>query len=70
MRGAGLSIGALSKYLCLFKKEEKTIKQRKEILENQREILKEKLEKMNTAYERLNYKIKLYDNKLLENKLK
>lgn len=70
MRGAGLSIGALSKYLGLFKQGDKTIKERKEILENQRKILEEKLEKMNTAYKRLNYKIELYDNKLLENKLK
>ena len=45
MKGAGLSIGALSKYLCLFKKGDETIKERKEILENQRKILEEKIKK-------------------------
>ena len=70
MRSAGVEIKVLRKYLELFKSGEDTLEQRRDILINQQDILAEKIEKMTSAYNKLKYKIKLYDAKLLESKLK
>ena len=66
MRDAGVSIGALVKYLSLFESDVPTEKERKEILIEEREKLRQKLEQIKVAYEKLNYKIEMYESIILE----
>lgn len=61
MRGAGLSIDALRKYLELFNEGEHTAFERRAILIEQRELLDERLNEMLAVKERLDYKIENYD---------
>ena len=65
MRGAGVGIEALSKYVSLFKEGDKTINDRKEILIHQKAELEKKLLEMQETLERLNKKIAKYDEILL-----
>ena len=65
MRGAGLSIEALSEYVRLFNIGDKTVTQRKDILVRERNRLKTKIETMQATLERLNHKIEVYETKIL-----
>ncbi len=60
MRGAGLTVEVLSKYIKLFDQGDNTIEERRQILIEEREKLKQKIDDMNKAYEKLNYKIDNY----------
>lgn len=66
MRGAGLPVDVLSKYIKLSRKGDSTAEERRNILIEQREILKEKIDDMQKAYERLNYKIDVYYTKIIQ----
>lgn len=70
LRTANLPINALVEYMKLFKKGDETIKERRQILVNQKEKVLQQLQDLQKAYDKLNYKIELYDNQLLETKLK
>ncbi len=70
MRSANLPIVELSKYMNLLKEGDKTLKERKEILVKQRENIINQIKELNNVKERLDYKIKLYDEDLLESELK
>ncbi|NLV91897.1 MAG: MerR family transcriptional regulator [Firmicutes bacterium] len=71
MRGAGLSIEVLIKYVSLFQQGDATIDQRKELLREQRDLLQARVEEMQKTLERLNYKIESYERKIIprENEL-
>lgn len=62
MRGAGVQIDALVRYVALFQQGDDTFEERKQILIDQREKLKEHIADMNSALERLNHKIARYEN--------
>lgn len=65
MRGAGLSIEALTEYVSLFQQGNNTIQQRKQLLINQRDTLAEKIKSMQTVLERLDSKIDGYEDRVL-----
>lgn len=65
MRGAGIPIEALVKYVNLFQQGDKTIESRKEILIEQRDNLIAKIEEMQDSLKRLNHKIDSYDRCLV-----
>lgn len=65
MRGAGLSIEALTEYVSLFQQGNDTIKERKQLLINQRNTLAEKIKSMQTVLERLDAKIDGYEERVL-----
>ena len=66
MRSAGLPIEVLIEYVGLVQQGDQTIEARKEILEEQREQLVAKMEEMQKTLDLLDYKINVYENKLLE----
>lgn len=66
MRSAGLSIDTLIKYLELYKQGDSTIKDRKELLTEERDKLAAKIEKMQQTLKRLNYKIDVYEKKIVK----
>ena len=66
MRGAGLPIEVLIKYVALYQKGDETIEDRKQLLIEQRGILTEKIAEMQNTLDRLNYKISIYDKKECE----
>lgn len=70
MRSANLPIEALTRYMQLFKQGESTLEQRRQILVKQTEIVLKQIEELKRAKEKLDAKISLYDNQLLEKKLK
>lgn len=70
MRSADLPLQELIKYMQLFKQVDKTLKERKQILLEQRENVIEQIEKLKIVKEKLDYKLKLYDEQLLEQRLK
>lgn len=61
MRGAGLSIDSLRRYLDLFHEGDHTEPERRDILVEQRELLEERINEMLAVKERLDYKIDNYD---------
>lgn len=65
MRGAGLSIETLVEYVSLYQKGKRTERKRRDLLVAERDRLKAKMEEMGKTLERLNYKIKVYDTKIL-----
>lgn len=74
MRGAGLSIEVLARYIELFYKGDSTKEERKNILIEERVKLIEKRDTIQATIDRLDYKIDAYDKtivkkerKLLEN---
>lgn len=69
MRDAGLEVLILKQYMDLYEQGDHTIKQRRELLMQQKEKLEKKLQDMQKAYDKMNYKIDLYDQKLLEKDL-
>jgi len=66
MRSAGLPVEVLIDYMALVQKGDSTIATRKEILLEQREQLIARIEEMQKTLEILNYKIQVFDGKLLE----
>lgn len=66
MRSAGLSIEVLIEYVQLVQQGDSTIEARKELLIEQRNQLIRKIEEMQKTLERLNYKISVYEQKILE----
>jgi DNA-binding transcriptional MerR regulator len=61
MRGAGVAIEALVKYVSLFQKGDSTRETRKDILREQRELLIARIAEMQEALDKLNFKIENYD---------
>ena len=70
MRSANLPIEELIKYMNLFKEGDKTLKERKQIIVNQRENVIKQIEELKKVKERLDHKLELYDEQLLEYRLK
>lgn len=70
MRSAGLPIEVLIDYMALVQKGDSTIATRKEILLEQREQLIARIEEMQKTLEILNYKIQVYESKMLETEKK
>ena len=66
MRGAGMPIETLKKYISLCRKGDETAQERRNILIEQREILSQKIKEMENAYNKLSYKIDFYYQNLLE----
>lgn len=66
MRGAGLSIEVLARYIELFYKGDETREERKQILINEREKLIEKRDNIQNTIDRLEYKINTYNNTIIE----
>jgi DNA-binding transcriptional MerR regulator len=68
MRGAGLPVEVLIEYVRLYIEngDDETLKARKELLIEQRTQLVARMEEMQKVLERLNYKISIFDQKLLE----
>ncbi len=65
MREAGLSIEVLTEYIALYAKGNRTLQKRKNLLVTERDRLKERIEQMQKTLERLNYKISVYDKKIV-----
>ena len=61
MRGAGLSIEAMIKYVELYQQGDDTFQVRLDLLIEQRHLLLEQRKQMDTAIDRLNYKISRYE---------
>lgn len=61
MRGAGLTVEAIIRYVRLCQVGDATIKDRLELLEGQRELLLAQREQIDTAVTRLNHKISRYE---------
>jgi DNA-binding transcriptional MerR regulator len=70
MRSAGLPIEVLIDYMALAQKGDSTIATRKEILLEQREQLMARIAEMQKTLEILNYKIQVYESKMLETEKK
>lgn len=66
LRGAGMPIETLKKYINLCRKGDETARERRNILIEQREILSQKIKEMENAYNKLSYKIDFYYQNLLE----
>ncbi|MBP2630248.1 MAG: putative transcriptional regulator [Firmicutes bacterium] len=66
MRAAGLPIEVLIDYVAMFQQGDSTIAARKTLLIEQRKKLVDKLEAMQETINHLDYKIKRYDNIVLE----
>ncbi len=68
MRGAGLSVDVLIEYVRLYLEggSEETLKARKDLLIEQRKQLVGRLEEIQKVLERLDYKISIFDQKILE----
>lgn len=65
MRSAGLSIEVLIEYMGLIQQGDETIEARKEILLEQRDLLEARLQDMQKTLELLDYKIQVYENRIL-----
>ena len=66
MRGAGLSVEALTRYIRLAQEGEDTAEERRDILIGQREMLKGKIAVLQEALDKLNYKIDVFYGKMRE----
>lgn len=66
MRGAGLPIDVLVKYIELFYQGDSTLNERKQILIDEREKLIEKRNAIQATIERLDYKIDVYEQIIVE----
>ncbi|WP_428054504.1 MerR family transcriptional regulator [Candidatus Avelusimicrobium stercoris] len=65
MRSAGLSIETLTQYVALYRKGNRTLQKRKNLLLAERDRLKQRIEEMQKTLERLNYKISVYEDKIV-----
>lgn len=66
MRSAGLPVEVLTEYMHLALQGDGTIEERKAILVDQRDQLTEKVSTLKKTLAILNYKIKVYEERLLE----
>ncbi|MBG0770733.1 MAG: MerR family transcriptional regulator [Anaerolineaceae bacterium] len=66
MRSAGLPIEVLSEYVSLVMEGDGTIEERKAILEAQRDLLAERIKEMQRTMLILEYKIRIYDGRILQ----
>lgn len=66
MRGSGLPIEVLIEYVALYQQGDETLKARKELFVEQRKILLKRMEDMQKTLERLDYKIAIFDDKIVE----
>lgn len=66
MRAAGLPIEVLIDYVAMFQQGDSTVAERKALLIEQRKKLVGKLEAMQETINHLDYKIKRYDNIVVE----
>ena len=66
MRGAGISIEVLARYIELFYEGDSTKEERKNILIEERAKLIEKRDAIQATIERLDYKIKAYDKTIVK----
>lgn len=65
MRSAGLPIEVLIEYVGLFQQGDGTIEARKELLTEQRKQLITRMDDMQKTLERLNYKIEVYEQRVI-----
>ncbi len=65
MRGAGLSIDTLRQYITLYGKGNRTLQKRKNLLVSERDKLKARIDEMQKTLQRLNYKIKVYEERIV-----
>lgn len=70
MRSANFPIEMLTKYMNLYKKGDSTFEQRRKILIQQRQNVVKQIEELQRAKEKLDYKVQLYDKKILEKNIK
>jgi DNA-binding transcriptional MerR regulator len=66
MRSAGLTIEVLLEYVELFRQGEATIAARKDLLIEQRKQLLAKMEELKKTIDKLDYKIKGYEDSILQ----
>ncbi len=66
LRNAGLPIETLIEYFNLLEQGDSTVNARKDLLVEQREILKARLAEMQKTLDLLNYKIDVYEDKIME----
>ena len=67
MRGAGVSVEALVRYMDLFDEGDSTIPLRKALLIEQRDAIREKIAGLQAGLDRLDYKIAHYEDIILGN---
>ena len=67
MRGAGVSVEALVRYMDLFDEGDSTISARKALLIEQRDAIREKIAGLQAGLDRLDYKIAHYEDIILGN---
>ena len=65
MRGAGLSIETLMRYVALYRKGNRTLKQRKQLLIDERDKLQARIKQMQQVLKRLNYKVEVYEEHIV-----
>ena len=65
MRGAGLSIETLMRYVALYRKGNRTLKQRKQLLIDERDKLQARIKQMQQVFKRLNYKVEVYEERIV-----
>ncbi|MDR3561346.1 MAG: MerR family transcriptional regulator [Negativicutes bacterium] len=65
MRGAGLPIEILIEYVGLFLQGDETLEARKNLFIEQRKLLLARMEDMKKTLERMDYKIALFDEKIV-----
>lgn len=65
MRGAGLSIETLIRYVALYRKGNRTLKQRKQLLVDERDKLQARIKQMQQVLKRLNYKVEVYEERIV-----
>lgn len=65
MRGAGLSIETLIEYVALFRRGNRTLQKRKNLLIKERDALATRIAEMQQVLKRLNYKIEVYEEKIV-----
>ncbi len=66
MRGVGLPVETLIKYVELFQQGDETMDARKKLLVEQRNQLSNKMEEMKKVFERMNDKIARYEQTIME----
>ena len=70
MRGAGLSIETLIEYVALFRRGNRTLQKRKNLLIQERDALAARIAGMQQVLKRLNYKIEVYEEKIVSSEKK
>ncbi len=65
MRAAGLSIDTLRQYITLYFKGNRTLQKRKNLLVVEREKLKARIDEMQSTLARLDYKIEMYEGRIV-----